>query len=131
MTIGEYTKVYRGKRVVDFKMGDSPTAGDIAYRLAQEYDSSESQSELLEDFFSKVGPESIETLIVGPWSEASSDSPQGFIDGLIERRAQLGGLKALFVDERLQLQIGGAAHAQRFEAGEGGQQFVVRGLDDP
>ena len=99
MTISEYTKVYRGKRVVDFKMGDSPTTGDIAYRLAQEYDSSESQSELLEDFFSKVGPESIETLIVGPWSEASSDSPQGFIDGLIERRAQLGGLKALFVGD--------------------------------
>ena len=99
MTISEYAKVYRGKRVVDFKMGDSPTAGDIAYRLAQEYDSSESQSELLEDFFSKVGPESIETLIVGPWSEASSDSPQGFIDGLIERRAQLGGLKALFVGD--------------------------------
>ena len=99
MTISEYAKVYRGKRVVDFKMGDSPTTGDIAYRLAQEYDSSESQSELLEDFFSKVGPESIETLIVGPWSEASSDSPQGFIDGLIERRAQLGGLKALFVGD--------------------------------
>ena len=99
MTISEYTKVYRGKQVVDFKMGDSPTTGDIAYRLAQEYDSSESQTELLEDFFSKVGPESIETLIVGPWSEASSDSPQGFIDGLVARRAQLGGLKALFVGD--------------------------------
>ena len=47
MTIGEYTQVYRGKKVVDFKMGGSAVAGDVAYRLMQEYDSDESQEELL------------------------------------------------------------------------------------
>ena len=99
MTIGEYTQIYRGKKVVNFKMGDAPTPGDVAYRLTQEYDSEESQSELLEDFLNRVDPQSIEVLLIGPWSEAQETSPQEFLDGLIARRADLGGLKALFVGD--------------------------------
>ena len=99
MTIGEYTQVYRGKKVVDFKMGGSAVAGDVAYRLMQEYDSDESQEELLANFFEQVDPKSIEVLVIGAWDEASGEGPQGLIDGLIARRAELGNLKALFVGD--------------------------------
>jgi hypothetical protein len=99
VTINDYAKVYRGKPVVDFKMGDPPKGGDVAYRLMQEYDSKESQAELLADFFAKVDPKTIEVLILGAWSEASSESPDGFIDGLIERKDDLSRLKALFVGD--------------------------------
>jgi hypothetical protein len=99
MTIGEYAQIYRGKKVVDFKFGSAPSPGEVVYRLSQEYDSSESQAELLEDFFKRVDPKSVEALILGAWSEASANSPQEFVDGLIARRAELSGLKALFVGD--------------------------------
>lgn len=99
VTIGEYTQIYRGKKVVDFKMGGAAVPGDVAYRLTQEYDSKESQEDLLADFFEHVDPKSVEVLLIGAWSEASSEGPQGFIDGLIARSAELSGLKALFVGD--------------------------------
>ncbi|KJV35262.1 STM4015 family protein [Luteibacter yeojuensis] len=99
MTIGEHTQVYRGKKVVDFSMGGAPDAGDVVYRLVQEYDSKESQAELLADFFSKVAPASVEALVIGVWSEAYDKGPEGYLDGLIARRGELSNLKALFVGD--------------------------------
>lgn len=99
MTIGEYTQTYRGKPVVDFRMGDKASDGDVVYRLYQEYDSEESQSELLAHLFSQVAPGSIEALIIGPWSEAHDDGPEGYLNGLIARRDELSALRALFVGD--------------------------------
>ncbi|MGO1072731.1 STM4015 family protein [Lysobacter sp. CA199] len=99
MTIGEYSQIYRGKRVVNFAMGDTPAGGDVVYRLTQDYDSAESQRDLLESFLSQVDPATLEALIIGPWSEAHDEGPQGYLDTLIERRAQLPALQALFVGD--------------------------------
>ncbi|KAB8198503.1 hypothetical protein FKV24_001690 [Lysobacter maris] len=99
MTIGEYTQTYRGKPVVDFRMGDKASDGDVVYRLYQEYDSEESQDELLAHLFSQVDPGSIEALIIGPWSEAHDDGPEGYLNGLIARRDELSALRALFVGD--------------------------------
>lgn len=96
MTIGEYTEIYRGKRVVNFSMGDKPAGGDVVYRLTQDYDSAESQRDLLENFLSQIDPATLEALIIGAWSEAHEEGPSGYIDTLIEQRAKLPALKALF-----------------------------------
>ena len=41
----------------------------------------------------------LDALIIGAWSEAHDASPQGYLDGLIERRAELPALRALFVGD--------------------------------
>lgn len=99
MTIDSYTALYRGKPVADFRMGDAADKGDVVYRLCQDYDSAESQVELLDSLLAQVDPRTLEALIIGPWSEAASDSPQGYLDRLVERRAELPALRALFVGE--------------------------------
>lgn len=99
MTIGEYSQIFRGKRVVNFSMGDKPAGGDVVYRLTQDYDSAESQRDLLDSFLAQVDPSSLEALIIGAWSEAQEESPQGYLDALIEYRDKLPALKALFVGD--------------------------------
>ncbi len=99
MTIDSYTTTLRGKRVVDFKMGDKAGDTDVVYRLCQEYDCEETQSELLDHFLSQIDPAKLEALVIGPWSEAYDEGPQGYLDSLVERQPQLTGLKALFVGD--------------------------------
>ncbi|WP_266158028.1 STM4015 family protein [Dyella silvatica] len=92
-------ETYRGKPVVDFAMGDVVKGGDVIYRLTQDYDSEESQRDLFDSLLAQIAPSSIEALIIGPWSEAHDQSPEGFLQALIERRAELSGLRALFVGD--------------------------------
>ena len=99
MTIDAHVDTYRGKRVVDFRMGDRPTAGDVVYRLYQDYDTSESQKALVEYFFTQVAPASIETLVIGPWQVSHDDGPDGILDVLVARKTELGALRALYVGD--------------------------------
>lgn len=99
MTISDLTEFYRSKRVVEFKMGGKAAGIDAVYRLAQDYDSEESQEDLLADFFLKVPSESIEALVIGAWSNAAENGPDGFLDGLIANKDRLGKLRALFVGD--------------------------------
>jgi hypothetical protein len=103
MTVNHTQDRYLGKPVVEFHMGgtiaDPASVRTHVYRLAQDYDSAESQRELLDAFLAQVDAAAIETLIVGAWSEAHDESPQGYLDGLIERRAELPALRALFVGD--------------------------------
>ena len=103
MTVNDTQDRYSGKPVAEFRMGD--TIADPAsvrasvYRLAQDYDSSESQRELLDAFLRQVDVAAIDALIIGAWSEAHDESPQGYLDGLIERRAELPALRSLFIGD--------------------------------
>ncbi len=99
MTVNEYAEHYRGQPVSEFRMGAKPAGGDVVYRLTQDYDSSESQTELLDSLLSQVDLSSLRSLIIGAWSEAHDTSPQRFLDRLIERRDELGALRALFVGD--------------------------------
>ncbi len=99
MTIYETTEHYLGKPVVEFSMGgkvDNPAA---THRLHQDYDAEESQRDLLDSFLAQIAPTTLETLIVGAWSEASEQGPQSYLDSLIERRAELPALRALFIGD--------------------------------
>jgi hypothetical protein len=103
MTVTETKDRYLGKPVVEFRMGD--TIADPAavrtnlYRLSQDYDSAESQRELFDSFLAQIDTAALDALIIGAWSEAHDEGPQGYLDGLIERRAELPALKALFVGD--------------------------------
>lgn len=99
MTIGEYSQIYRGKRIVNFSMGDTPAGGEVVYRLTQDYDSAESQRELLDSLFAQVDPAGVDALVIGAWSEAHDEGPSGYLDALIERRDQLSALRGLFVGD--------------------------------
>jgi len=103
MTVNDTQDHYFGKPVVEFRMGDTiadpASVRTTVYRLAQDYDSAESQRELLDAFLGQVETSAIDALIIGAWSEAHDESPQGYLDGLIERRAELSALRALFVGD--------------------------------
>ncbi len=103
MTVNDTLDRFFGKPVVEFRMGDTVPARDAvrthAFRLAQDYDSAESQRELLDAFLAQVDTTAIEALVIGAWSEAHDTSPQEYLDTLIERRAELPALRALFVGD--------------------------------
>ncbi len=99
MTVNAYAEHYRDQPVVEFRMGAKPAGGNVVYRLTQDYDSSESQTELLDNLLSQIDPGDLRSLIIGAWSEAHDESPHGFLDRLIERRDELGALRALFVGD--------------------------------
>ncbi|WP_440223176.1 STM4015 family protein [Dokdonella sp. MW10] len=90
---------FRGKRVVDFAMGDKASSGDVVYRLRQDYDTKESQRELVEHFFTQIAPGSLESLIVGVWQVSHDDGPDGILDVLVERRGELAALRHLYVGD--------------------------------
>lgn len=103
MTVNDTQAQYQGKPVVEFRMGDTiadpASVRTTAYRLTQDYDSEESQRDLLDAFLAQVDTAALDTLVIGAWSEAHDESPKGFLDGLIERRAELPALRHLFVGD--------------------------------
>jgi hypothetical protein len=99
MTVSHNAEHFRDQPVAEFRMGEKPAAGDVVYRLVQEYESKETQVELLDSLLSQIDPGSIRSLIIGAWSEAHDESPQGYLDRLIERRDELGALCALFIGD--------------------------------
>ncbi|PJK12712.1 hypothetical protein CO614_03985 [Lysobacteraceae bacterium NML120232] len=101
MTINDYSENFFGRKVINFSVGDTPqpAGADVVYRLVQDWEATETQSELLTEFFSKVPPASVEALVIGAWFESYDSSPQEYLDGLIARRAELPNLKALFVGD--------------------------------
>lgn len=103
MTVNDTQAQYQGKPVVEFRMGDTiadpASVRTTAYRLAQDYDSGESQRDLLDAFLAQIDTSALDTLLIGAWSEAHDEGPKGFLDGLIERRAELPALRHLFVGD--------------------------------
>lgn len=103
MTVNDTLERFFGKAVVEFRMGDTVPARDAVrthvFRLTQDYDSAESQRDLLDAFLSQIDMAALDALVIGAWSEAHDTSPQGYLDGLIERRAELPALRALFVGD--------------------------------
>jgi len=103
MTVNETLERFFGKPVVEFRMGDAVADRDAvrthAFRLVQDYDAAESQRDLLDAFLAQVDTTALDALIIGAWSEAQSEPPQGYLDALIERHAELPALRALFVGD--------------------------------
>lgn len=103
MTVNDSLDRFFGKPVVEFRMGDTvPDRNAVrtqVFRLSQDYESPESQRDLLDAFLAQVDTDAIDALVIGAWSEAHDQSPQGYLDGLIERRAELPALRALFIGD--------------------------------
>jgi hypothetical protein len=98
MTVADYAEKFYGLPIVDYRHGDKVTRRDCVFRLSQEtYDAEESQRDVLDSFLAQVDPARLEALVIGPWSEASSEGPDGYFEALIEHR--LPALKALFVGD--------------------------------
>jgi hypothetical protein len=103
MTISASTETFFGKSVRDFSFGDQvlpqEKSKDCVYRLVQEYEADQTQQELLDQFLDQTRGFGVEALIIGCWANGPEDSPQEFIDRLIERRDELPMLRALFIGD--------------------------------
>ena len=91
MTVNDTQDHYFGKPVVEFRMGDTiadpASVRTTVYRLAQDYDSAESQRELLDAFLGQVETSAIDALIIGAWSEAQHEALNAELDEFV-RAAQ-------------------------------------------
>jgi hypothetical protein len=97
MTIGQNLEHFAGKPVVDFE--GKRDASDVVYRLRQDYDDERSQAEMLDAFFEVIPPAAVESLVIGAWADGPETNSQGYLDGLVARKDQLGALRALFVGD--------------------------------
>jgi hypothetical protein len=99
MTVNDYAERFYGLPVAEFRTGEKiKRKDDVVYRLMQEYEASESQRELLDEFLGQVPRDSIEALIIGAWGDAGTGTPpNGYLEALVEYR--LPRLKALFVGD--------------------------------
>jgi hypothetical protein len=99
MTVNQYTERFFGPRVVDFRHGDRVglRGTDVVYRLVQRWEAEESQRELLAEFLGQVDSGMLEALVIGPWTEAQSTSPDEYLSALTE--LCLPRLRGLFVGD--------------------------------
>jgi hypothetical protein len=98
MTVNDYSERFYDLPVAEFRSGERITRTGVVYRLMQEYEGSQSQRELLDEFLGQVSRDSLEALIIGAWSDAATGTPpNGFLEALVEYR--LPHLKALFVGD--------------------------------
>jgi hypothetical protein len=83
VTIGEYAERFFGPQIADFRHGGRVTRENVVYRLVQRnWESQESQEELLAEFLSQVDPAVLEALVLGPWSDADEEPPDGDLSSL-------------------------------------------------
>jgi hypothetical protein len=99
MTINATLDTFYGKPVKEFRTGDGIDGSDVVYRLTQDYDDEQAQDEFLNEFLDKAGAARLEAIVIGAWSEAQSEPPEGFLDALIARRSELGALRAIFIGD--------------------------------
>ncbi|HJU41133.1 MAG TPA: hypothetical protein VJ724_16300, partial [Tahibacter sp.] len=99
MTVNATLDTFFGKPVRDFSHGDRADDPRAVYRLTQQYDDDESQEEILAEFLGQVKPATLDALVIGAWSNTPEESPAGYLEALIERRAELSALRALFVGD--------------------------------
>jgi hypothetical protein len=101
MTISDPTSSFNGKQVVDYVAGegaDAPPA-TTAYRLALDYDDSQTITELLDEFIEAVDKSRLEALVFGAWNEPHEESPADLLAALCQLAPQLPALKAVFVGD--------------------------------
>lgn len=98
MVVGKYTETFFGLPIVEYKFGGQPVSGAVVHRLVQEFESEQTQHQLLDDYLGKVDAKQLRALVIGSWGEASTGTPpQEYLDGLIAHK--LPQLVALYVGD--------------------------------
>ncbi|MGE9692648.1 STM4015 family protein [Streptomyces sp. NRRL F-5630] len=81
-------------------MRELPAAGAVAWSLAVEpWEAVESWTECFDRFRSHVDLSEVRALVVGSWGEAYESSSATVIEKLLEHRAELPALRALFLGD--------------------------------
>lgn len=99
MTVNATLDTFFGKPVRDFSHGDRVGDPRAVYRLMQEYEADETQEELLAEFLGQTNLATLDALVIGSWANGPEESPAGYLEALIARRAELPALRALFVGD--------------------------------
>ncbi len=77
-----------------------PAVDAVAWRIsADTYDAEESWPEAFARFAAAVDITRVRGIVVGSWKEAYADGPQPVIDTLLDARAKLTALRALFLGD--------------------------------
>lgn len=99
MTISQPTETFFNKPLRAYESGTRPDIRTHVYRLALEYDDSRKMPDLIDEFLAQVDTAQLDALVIGMWSEPYEASANPVIAKLVERAAELPGLRALFVGD--------------------------------
>ena len=105
MTISHHIERFMGLPVRNFAPGDEvPLSGEIAYRLAVDYEAHEdgqTLAGLLTSLLALHGAAGVRALVVGDWGNAAAESAATAIAALAERGPRLPALRGLFFGEMI------------------------------
>lgn len=103
MTIYSHRKTLFNLDVVDYEPGQGLAAPEAnAYKIALSWDDSEagkSVEELLQRFLAEPKITQVRALILGYWTDAYEESPQGLIELLVAHKDSLPNLRAIFIGD--------------------------------
>lgn len=100
MPISEDTVTFFNRTVSEYDP-DEPVelSDDIVYRLSRDYDGEQSMADMIDEFLAKIDPSQLDALIIGMWSDDSSDSSADVVEALLKHAAELQNLRALFIGD--------------------------------
>ncbi|GAA4895742.1 STM4015 family protein [Streptomyces coeruleoprunus] len=111
MTWAQHLRESYGLPVFDFPAADDdteppgdaaelPAADAVAWRIAADtYDSEESWPEAFARFCAAVDTTRVRSIVVGAWPDAYDSGPEPVIEALLDARAKLPALRALFLGD--------------------------------
>jgi hypothetical protein len=100
MPISEETVTFFNRTVTEYDPDDAVVlSDDIVYRLSRDYDGEQSMPEMIDEFLGKIDPSKLDALIIGMWSDDSSDSSAEVVEALLKHAGALHNLRALFVGD--------------------------------
>ncbi len=90
---------FNGKKVVNYQPEKGIQQTDAAYRFYTNYDGEHDVLANLTKFIEDGKASQVDSLVFGMWNEEHDETPDGILELLIERKDQLGQLKAIFVGD--------------------------------
>ncbi|APE35188.1 cytoplasmic protein [Nocardia mangyaensis] len=112
MTIGDHLREWGGLPAYTFPDPEKdaenqaaavrslPAADSVAWRIAVDsYEAPESWEDAFARFLDTVDPGAVRAIIVGSWTDAYENRPDGAIEAIVAAREQLPALRAVFVGD--------------------------------
>ncbi|MFD5462023.1 STM4015 family protein [Kitasatospora sp. NPDC127059] len=102
MTVAHHLERFHELPIHEFAPDDArprPAAGEVAWRLALEYDAKHGFAELWQSFLRAVDPAGIRAVVIGPWWQGGYSSVRAVVEAMAAEADRLPALEALFLGD--------------------------------
>ncbi|MFD9690817.1 STM4015 family protein [Kitasatospora sp. NPDC059088] len=102
MTVSHHLKHFHELPIHEFAPDDTrhrPAAGEVAWRLALEYDAKHGFEELWRSFLQSVDPAGVRALVIGPWWQGGYSPVRVAVEAMAAAADRLPALEAVFLGD--------------------------------